>query len=126
MATKKRVRKTIIETLTVQLTDDERNHAGRQLADAEMRRMRRKELYELERSRWKDDDKALEEECKRYARMAYSGVEDRDVEVVVEYDYQTATVSFTRMDTGEVARPPRVMTLEERQMPLEPDDDVTH
>lgn len=119
------VKKRTSEMLMVQLSESERNQAGRDLADTELRRMRRKEIFELARSAWKDDDKVLGEECKRYARMASTGQEEREVGVTVEYDYNSAMVAFIRHDTGEMARPPRAMTHEERQMPLSTDDDET-
>jgi hypothetical protein len=125
MATRNKiVRKRTTESLLVTLSESERNQAGRDLADAEMRRMRRKEVFELARSAWKDDDKVLEAECIRFARMASTGQEEREVPVTVEYDYASAMVRFVRSDNGDDARPPRPMTFEERQMPLSDDEET--
>jgi uncharacterized phage infection (PIP) family protein YhgE len=59
----------------------------------------------------------LHAEATRLAHVIESGVEDQDVEVKTEKDYDRGTIETVRIDTGEVLLTEQ-MTEEERQQQL--------
>lgn len=103
--------------LPVELTEDERNARGRELA-------RMLELYDQaevrEKMRAKAAKKELEEQktaVRALQQAVYEGVEERPVEVYTRYDYAASLVRKYRADNHDIASS-RAMTEEEKQSNL--------
>jgi hypothetical protein len=95
--------------LRARLTEDERNQAGRDLGEALLRRQRVLDEFETVKSHHKTAMQVVDTE------LVNTGESERLVECDIVYDYTTATVTIVRTDTGAHERPPRAMTMEERQ-----------
>jgi hypothetical protein len=101
--------------LRARLTEDERNQAGRDLGEALLRRQRVLDEFETVKSHHKTAMQVVDTEIERFAELVNTGESERLVECDLVYDYTTATVTIVRTDTGAHERPPRAMTMEERQ-----------
>jgi hypothetical protein len=73
--------------------------------------------------RLKTDIEAAAQRANDIAKIIKAGEEIRDIGVSKTYDYDTLTVTYVRLDTGEEVER-REMTPDERQMTILPDDDT--
>ena len=69
-------------------------------------------------AQFKEQLLAAKQEQDKAARKYNDGYEMRDIECIVERNFETGEVKFIRTDTGEVARTEK-MTMAERQMTID-------
>lgn len=105
------------EILPCQLTEDEKQRYGQEMAGhlVEVNRFR-EELAEIKKH-YKEGIDPLEDRIQELATRIDSGIEERPVETEIHYDHDRKKVRVLRVDTWETVSE-RKMTLEEQQMPL--------
>lgn len=67
---------------------------------------------------YKDRSAKIALEIKNAANQYKDGYEMRDIECIVERDFETGNVTYVRLDNGEIARTV-TMTMQERQMKID-------
>ena len=114
--------KRVVLTLAVKLTDAEIQAKGQELVDAIAEERTLKAKKKLSADNYKAQIELSHQEQDRLATLISTKSEQRDVECVECYEFQTNTVSTTRTDTGEIIST-RAMTRAERQ-PMLPSIDA--
>ncbi len=113
----KEVRKTK-EWLRYVFTVDERRDLADQMAQAVMDRDKWQDALKTAQTQIKSEIARAEELVSQTANKLNAGFEMRNIDCKAVYDFDSNTVTITRLDNQEIART-RVMTAEERQEELE-------
>lgn len=93
---------TEIRLLPVKLSTEELTLRGQELAQKHAELSKQDQETKTIKARWYRDRKAVQGEIERLAQAVNTGVEEREVEVVLEKDLEAKMLITRRLDTNEV------------------------
>ncbi len=103
--------------LNCTLNDDEKQKYAMEMADHIVEVARLDEELSFLKKHYKEYADPLEDRIQELAARVSTGVEERNVETEIQYDYDAAKVRVMRTDTWEEISS-RKMTKQEKQLPL--------
>jgi hypothetical protein len=107
-----------MQFLSCPLSDEEKQKLAMEMADHIVEVARLDEEVAFLKKHYKEYSEPLEDRIQELAARVSTGVEERNVETEIHYDYDKALVRVIRTDTWEQIAE-RKMTKAEKQLPLD-------